>query len=116
MIDRLEAIPLAFWRSEAGREPVRDWLREMSRDDRAVVGANLRTLQFGWPVGMPLVRKLADGIFEVRSSLPSKREARLLFTASGKRIVVLHGFIKKSRKTPTLEIELARKRLREMTA
>jgi phage-related protein len=115
MIDRLEAILLAFWRSEAGREPVRDF-REMNRDDRAVVGANLRTLQFGWPVGVPLVRKLADGIFEVRSSLPSKREARLLFTASGKQIVVLHGFIKKSRKTPTLEIELARKRLREMTA
>jgi phage-related protein len=115
MIDRLEAIPLAFWRSAAGREPVRDWLRQMSKGDRAVIGANLRTLQFGWPIGMPLVRKLADDIFEVRSSLPSRREARLLFTASADRIVVLHGFIKKARKTPSGEIDLARKRLREMT-
>ena len=71
-------------------------------------------LQFGWPIGMPLVRKLADHIWEMRSSLPSRREARLLFTASGEQIVVLSGFIKKSQKTPGTEIELAQKRLKEL--
>ena len=78
MAPRLQPIPLAFWQSASGREPVRDWLREFGRADRAVVGGDLRTLQFGWPIGMPLVRKLVDGIWEVRSTLPSKREVRLV--------------------------------------
>jgi phage-related protein len=71
-------------------------------------------LQFGWPIGMPLVRKLADHIWEMRSSLASRREARLLFTANGEQIVVLGGFIKKSQNTPAAEIELARRRLKEL--
>ena len=71
-------------------------------------------LQFGWPIGMPLVRKLVDRVWELRSSLPSRREARLLFTANEEQIVILSGFIKKSQKTPGAEIELARKRLKEL--
>ena len=93
---------------------MRDWLREFNRADRAVIGGDLRTLQFGWPIGMPLVRKLVDGIWEVRSTLPSKREVRLLFTAEGNQIVVLSGFIKKSQKTPATEIALARRRMKEL--
>jgi len=99
MAPRLQAIPLAFWRSVGGREPGRDWLRELDKRDRTVIGEDLRTLQFAWPIGMPLVRKLVDRIWEVRSTLPNRREARLLFTASSNRIVVLSGFIKKSQKT-----------------
>jgi phage-related protein len=114
MIDRLSPIPVAFWRSAAGREPVREWLRALSKSDRAVIGDDLRMLQFGWPIGMPLVRKLAEHVWEVRSSLPSRREARLLFSASERQIVVLSGFIKKSQKTPATEIELARRRLKEL--
>jgi phage-related protein len=114
MIERLKPIPVAFWRSESGREPVREWLRSLHKRDRAIIGYDLRMLQFGWPIGMPLVRKLADHMWEVRSSLPSRREARLLFTASESQIVVLNGFIKKSQKTPPSELELARKRLREL--
>lgn len=113
---RLEAMPLAFWRSVSGREPAREWLRQMDKRDRAVIGANLRTVQFGWPIGMPLVRKLGADIWEVRSSLPGNREARLLFAANDDQIVVLHAFIKKSQRTPPREIELAHKRLREMTS
>jgi phage-related protein len=71
-------------------------------------------LQFGWPIGMPLVRKLADHIWEMRSSLASRREARLLFTANEEQIVIVSGFIKKSQKTPGTEIELARRRLKEL--
>jgi phage-related protein len=116
MIARRKPMPLAFWRASSGREPVREWLQTMAQSDRAVIGADLRAIQFGWPIGMPLVRKLADAVWEARSSLPSKREARLLFTANEDQIVVLHGFIKKAQKTPRGEIELAQKRLREMVS
>lgn len=63
---------------------------------------------------MPLVCKLADRVWEVRSTLPSRREARLLFTADANRIVVLSGFIKKSQKTPQVEIDLAGRRLKDL--
>ncbi len=114
MIARLQPIPVAFWRSASDREPVREWLRALDKGDRTVIGDDLRTLQFGWPIGMPLVRKLVDHVWELRSSLPSRREARVLFTANEDQIVVLSGFIKKSQKTPGAEIELARKRLKEL--
>jgi len=114
MIARLQPIPVAFWRSASGREPVREWLRALDKGDRTVIGDDLRRLQFGWPTGMPLVRKLVDHVWELRSSLPSRREARVLFAANEEQIVVLSGFIKKSQKTPGAEIELARKRLKEL--
>jgi phage-related protein len=114
MTDRLKAFPLAFWRSNAGREPVREWLRELDKSDRSAIGADRRKVQFGWPIGMPLVRKLADDIWEVRCVLPSRRTARLLFATDGQQVVVLHGFIKKTQKTPPGDIALARRRLREM--
>lgn len=116
MAARLQPIPMTFWRAASGREPVRDWLREMDKRDRQTIGDNLRTLQYGWPLGMPLVRKLADHIWELRSSLPTRREARLLFTANEEQIIVLSGFIKKAQKTPAAEIELARRRLKELTS
>ena len=116
MAPRLQPIPLAFWRSAGGSEPVRDWLRELDKADREVIGGDLRTLQFGWPLGMPLARKLVDGVWEVRSTLPSRREARLLFAVDGKQIVVVSGFIKKSQKTPATEIALARRRLKDLVS
>jgi phage-related protein len=114
MITRLQPVPVAFWRTVSGREPVREWLRALDKSDRTVIGDDLRMLQFGWPIGMPLVRKLVDRIWELRSSLPSRREARVLFTANDHQIVILSAFIKKTQKTPASEIELARTRLKEL--
>lgn len=110
----LNEIPIVFYRTATGVEPVRDWLRSLSDEDRREIGFDLATVQVGWPVGMPLCRSLGDGIWEVRSSLPSRRIARILFFVHEGRIGIVNGFIKKTMKTPPDEIELARKRMKEM--
>ena len=92
---------------------MRDWLRGLEDGDRSAIGQDLMRVQYRWPVGMPLCRSLGDGLWEVRSDLPSKRIARLLFSVAGDRIVVLHGFIKKTQKAPEADLTLARKRKRE---
>ena len=76
MPESLEPIPLVFWRSAAGREPVREWLNGLPREDKRVIGRDIAKVQFGWPIGLPLCRPLSGGLWEVRSALPSKREAR----------------------------------------
>jgi len=111
----LSEIPIVFYRTATGVEPVREWLRGLPDDDRREIGFDLATVQVGWPVGMPLCRPLGDGIWEVRSSLPSRRIARILFFVHEGQIGIVHGFIKKTMKTPPDEIELARKRMKEMT-
>jgi phage-related protein len=111
----LKEIPVVFYRTPTGVEPVRDWLRGLPDDDRQTIGIDLATVQVGWPVGMPLCRSLGGGLWEVRSHLPSRRIARILFFVHDGRIGVVHGFIKKTPKTPPDEIELARKRMKEMT-
>ncbi len=98
-----------FFRTETGREPVREWLKELGADERRMIGEDLKTLQFRWPLGMPLVRSLGDGLWEVRSRLPT-RIARCLFYVRDQRIILLHGFIKKTQKTPTEDKALALKR------
>ena len=107
---RLEVV---FYRTTSGREPVREWLQSLPREDRRRIGIDLKTVQFGWPLGMPLVRKLESGIWEVRSSL-DRRIARVLFTTVGETMILLHGFIKKSQRTPVGDIELARSRKAEL--
>ena len=109
-------IPVVFYRSPTGTEPVRDWLRGLPEGDRHAIGADLALVQVGWPVGMPLCRPLSGGLWEVRSDLPSRRTARLLFFVHENRIGVVHGFIKKTQKTPPDDLELARKRMQEMKA
>ena len=79
-----------------------------------IIGTDLATVQFGWPIGMPLCRPLGSGLWEVRSSLPSRRIARVLFFVEGDRIGVVHGFIKKTQKTPADDLDLARRRMKEM--
>ena len=76
---RLTEIPVVFYRTSGGAEPVLDWLRGLPAADRRVIGTDLATVQFGWPIGMPLCRPLGNGLWEVRCSLPSQRIARLLF-------------------------------------
>jgi phage-related protein len=110
----LREIPAVFYRAAGGTEPVLDWLRSLPPEDRRAIGTDLATVQFGWPIGMPLCRALGGGLWEVRSTLPSRRIARVVFFVDGGRIGVLHGFIKKTQKTPAGDLELARKRMQEM--
>jgi phage-related protein len=106
-------IPVVFYRTRGGSEIVRDWLRSLEEGERNAIGLDLMRAQFRWPVGMPLCRAMGDGLWEVRTNLPSNRIARLLFCLAQDRIVVLHGFIKKTQKTPDSELKLARRRKRE---
>lgn len=112
--DRLVEIPVLFYRTAAGAEPVRDWLRSLSAEDRRTIGTDLATVQVGWPIGMPLCRSLGAGLWELRSRLAGNRIARLVFFMAEGRIGVVHGFIKKSQKTPIAELMLAQKRMKEM--
>jgi len=114
MTGQLKPIPLLFWRSSAGREPVREWLNELPREDQRVVGRDMAKVQFGWPIGLPLCRPLSRGLWEVRSSLPSKREARVLFGFHDGVLIALHAFIKKTRAAPEDDLVLARQRLKEV--
>jgi phage-related protein len=108
-------VPVRFYCSETGREPVREWLRSLDAADRRTIGQDLMRVQFGWPIGMPLVRSLKDGLWEVRSSLPSQQIARVLLCFHDGMLIVLHGFIKKTPKTPPSDLELAKRRMREVT-
>jgi phage-related protein len=102
--------PAIFYRTEAGGEPVRDWLKGLSTEDRKRIGEDIKTVEFGWPIGMPVCKPLGDGVYEVRSSLARNRIARVLFYIDKKgRMVLLHGFIKKTQKTPGEDLDLGRR-------
>ena len=109
-------VAAAFFRTAAGSEPVRDWLKELAPVDRKAIGDDLRTLEFGWPLGMPLCRPLNGwpSLWELRSRLSEGRISRVIFAFVEGRLVLLHGFIKKSPKTPQHEIKLADKRLKDL--
>jgi len=109
-------IPLLFYRSLAGTEPVLEWIKSLPPDDRREVGRDLMRAQWRWPVGMPLCRHMGDGLWEVRSSLPGGRIARVLFCTHQGSLVALHGFIKKTQKTSPDDLELAKKRMKEVMA
>jgi len=98
-----------FFKMDTGHEPVRDWLKSLSKEDCKIIGTDILSVQYAWPVGKPLVDNLGDGIWEVRSRLEN-RIARTLFVVVNQEIVLLHGFIKKQQKTPQDELELAKKR------
>ncbi|MBU1237891.1 MAG: type II toxin-antitoxin system RelE/ParE family toxin [Gammaproteobacteria bacterium] len=99
-------LSVCFFRTDAGSEPVREWLKGLSAQDRKTIGEDIKTVQFGWPLGMPLVRKMGKDLWEVRVHLEA-RIARVLFTAVDDVMVLLHGFIKKSQDTPQSELKLA---------
>lgn len=106
-------LDVVFYRTEAGNEPVREWLKSLPREDRKVVGEDIKTAQYGWPLGMPLIRKLERGLWEVRSSI-NTGIARVLFTVHDNLMILLHGFVKKSQKTPQTELNTARRRLNNL--
>lgn len=106
-------IRVVFWKSENGSEPVLDWLKSLTKNQRRTVGEDLKTVEFGWPLGMPLVRGLGRGLWEVRISF---REgiARIIFTMVDHNMILLHGFIKKSQRMPQQDLELAIKRAKSL--
>jgi len=106
-------IPVVFFRLDSGREPVREWLKDLDLEGRKVIGSDIKTLQLGWPVGMPLARKIAGDLWELRSRLRSGI-ARTFFTLHARKIVLLHGFVKKSQKTSTKELAIAKRRLNQL--
>jgi phage-related protein len=110
----VDMISLVFFRTESGNEPVREWLKGLPEEDRRVIGQDLQRLQHRWPVGMPFARALTKGLWEVRSSLPGNRIARVIFCFHEKELVALGGFIKKSQKTPKAELALAFDRMKEL--
>jgi phage-related protein len=106
-------LSVRFFSTEAGSEPVREWLKGLSAQDRKTIGEDIKTVQFGWPLGMPLVAHLEGDIWEVRIKLDN-RIARVLFVIDKHTMILLHGFIKKSQKTPKPEIDLAKQRLKAL--
>jgi len=106
-------LQVLFYRTEAGNEPVREWLKTLPPEEKKIIGDDLKTAQYGWPLGMPLIRKLEPGLWEVRSRLQD-RIARVIFTVEGDTMVLLHGLIKKSEKMPQQDLQLARQRLQSL--
>lgn len=106
--------PAFFYQTAAGAEPVRDWLLTLDAEDRRIIGVDIATVEYGWPVGMPTCRSLGESLWEVRSSLASRREARVIFAVIEERMVLLHAFMKKTQKTPKTDLDLALKRLKEL--
>jgi phage-related protein len=109
-----QKIPLVFFRTPAGSEPVREWLKQLPQEERHAIGKDLLRAQWRWPIGMPLCRPMGSGLWEIRTNLPTKRTARVLICLYRQRLIALHGFIKKTRATPADDLTLARKRKKEL--
>jgi len=109
----LKKLPATFFSTEAGSEPVREWLKGLDLKDRKTVGEDIKTAEYAWPLGMPLIKKISSEIWEVRSNLKDKI-ARVLFGVYMNKMILLHGFIKKDQKTRPQDIKLAEKRLAEL--
>ena len=114
MIDRSKKITGRFYALASGRKPVRDWLLELSKDDRRIIGRDIQKVEFGWPLGMPYCRPLGHGLWEVRSDLTGGRIARVIFCIVRGEMILLHGFEKKTQKTPKADLDLARKRKKDI--
>lgn len=110
----MKRLPAYFYMTASGREPVREWLKNLAQADRRAIGEDIKDIEFSWPIGMPLCRSLGRGLWEIRSDLLGGRIARVLFSVHAERLVLLHGFLKKSQKTPTTDLDLALKRKREL--
>lgn len=110
----IKRIAARFYVTTTGASPVRDWLVRLPVEDRRQVGHDVRDVEFGWPVGMPLCRPMGSGLWEVRSNLPSRRIARVLFCVADSELILLHGFIKKTQKTPTSDLRIATNRMKEV--
>ena len=111
-MERDEPLKAAFYETEQGNQPCRDYLMSLSKDDRREVGADVFAVQKGFPMGLPLCRKMGVDIWEVRSNIEDGI-SRVFFTIDDDTMVLLHGFTKKSQKTPQNEIDTAENRLKD---
>ncbi len=112
MADEPKKIHAFFYKLDSGKEPVREWLIDLKREDRQIIGKDIMKVEFGWPIGMPYSRNLKKGLYEVRCNITDGRIARVLFCINKNRMILLHGFVKKTQATPDKEKELARKRMK----
>ncbi len=110
----MKKISALFYQNANGKKPVREWLLSLDEEDRKIVGKDIKTVEYGWPIGMPVCRKLESKLYEVRSDISHKRIARVLFTVVDEYMVLLHGFVKKTQKTPGQDLDLARKRKKDI--
>ena len=108
--DKRPILNVVFYKTESGNEPVREWLKDLPKEDRQAIGEDIKTAQYGWPIGMPLIRKIERGLWEVRSNI-SAGIARVFFTVMDRTMILLHGFVKKLQKTPQNELDTAHRRL-----
>ena len=115
-MDDRKIISARFYQTDAGTEPVRDWLKSLSKEDKSQIGNDIKTVEYGWPIGMPTCRQMGKGLLEVRTNLTDGRIARVLFCISQDQMILLHGFIKKTRKTPKQDMDLALDRKRNQEA
>ncbi len=109
-----QKIPLVFFRTLAGREPVREWLKGLDEAERQAIGLDLLRAQWRWPASMPLCRPMGNGLWEIRTDLPTKRTARVFLCPYREHLVALHGFVKKTSATPESDLAMARKRQKEL--
>jgi phage-related protein len=107
-------LTVKFFKTLANNEPVREWLKSLPPNDRKTIGEDIKTVQYGWPIGMPIVEKIESGLWEVRTKDLSLGIARTFFTIQGNLMILLHGIIKKSQKIPQDDLNLARKRLAQL--
>lgn len=110
---KLPRLTVRFFRESTGSEPVRDWLKRLPVEEKREIGSDIKTVQFGWPIGMPVVDHIDGDVWEVRTRL-STRIARVLFVLEGNVMVLLHGFVKKERKTPKADLDIAKQRLKKL--
>ena len=110
----MKRVKAVFYESGSGNMPVREWLLSLDREDCRIIGEDIATVEFGYPIGMPVCRNLGNGLYEVRSNISDGRIARVIFVVKRGYMVLLHGFIKKTQKTPKQDIDLAAKRAKEI--
>ena len=109
----IPVLDVLFYRNSSGKEPVRDWLKSLSKNDKKKIGEDIKTVQYGWPVGMPVVKNVEKGLWEIRSSI-KRGEARVLVAVKDNKVILLHGFLKKTQKISAKDLEIARRRLSEV--
>jgi len=114
LIGRSKKLPAFFYESALGNRPVREWILRLPLEDRKLVGRDIQKVEFGWPLGMPYCRSLGNGLWEVRSNLTDGKIGRVIFCVTRERMVLLHSFVKRTRKTPARDLRLALKRMKEV--